>query len=721
MNRKKRNIIGVIAAEASSIEQRQIIMGIAARAIELGFDTAVITNIYNPTFSDDELYCENNIYELIMSDDLDALILISESFVNEGLRHDIAGYLKKKNMPVIVLGTYIPELDLPNCTLLNTSDENDIFEAAEHLIKVHNIDDIDILTGQKEIDASRRRVDGYRKALESNGITFDEKKVHYGDFWMTSGTTLADKYVSGEIRMPKAVICANDYMAYGLLDRFEELGVNVPETISVIGYEYIGDRMLHTPLLTTYQRSRSQLGRAAVDMIHCRMNGEEYEFTPPKDTIIYGNTCPCGYDRTQYGEELRKARISKDYDFWNLFNPLDQKLIKCRTVDDFVDTCGSLHWLVRNTHNIFFCLCSDWYETEEHHSDIISCRSIMPWLDRTPHETGINDIAGLFADFDRPALYYFTPMFFSKRYFGHIVLRYDEPDAYDHIYRNWLKSLSNGLEFLRMKNDIRYLTQCQNLSEQRDTLTGMYNENGLRKAYETFRQRDGLESCLVMLRICVTNDSFTELEGRINALMDAAEAVRQFCGSNDTCGRIAENTFACLIHSSLTEEQIVDKLSAILVQHNVYTEKYGIDSFLCETVFTNGRLYHETVGECLEGLSEKQRLLNEMRQRSHYREMLRIRNFIYLNPQESFSTDNLRKMYPYSSGHLRELYKKCFGVSIHQDCIAARIARAKYFLTVTQLSMADVAEKCGYLDNKYFLRQFLASVGMTPNSYRNTI
>lgn len=79
------------------------------------------------------------------------------------------------------------------------------------------------------------------------------------------------------------------------------------------------------------------------------------------------------------------------------------------------------------------------------------------------------------------AAYYCCPLFFSSKELGYVMLRFDHPDAFDPIFRNLLKAISNGLEFLRMKNDIRYLTECQNLSEQRDMLTGMYNETGLKK------------------------------------------------------------------------------------------------------------------------------------------------------------------------------------------------------------------------------------------------
>ena len=69
----------------------------------------------------------------------------------------------------------------------------------------------------------------------------------------------------------------------------------------------------------------------------------------------------------------------------------------------------------------------------------------------------------------------------------------------------------------------------------------------------------------------------------------------------------------------------------------------------------------------------------------------------------------------------RRNYKSCFGITFHQDCINARLAKAKYYLATTSLSISDISEKCNYLDYKYFQRQFAANVGIPALQYRNLI
>lgn len=719
MIKKKRRIIGVAAAEANSIEQRQLIAGIGQSALKLGYDTAVISNIYNPTIENNDFICENKIFELLLTDDLDAVIIISESFMTDQLKKEIVGYLRNKSIPIVNLGTYVAEFDLPGSVHINTSDELDIEDITNHLIERHGFRNIDILTGHSHIEASHLRVNGYKKALEAHGIEFDESKVHFGDFWMTSGIETARKYAEGKLPLPEAVLCTNDYMAYGLLDAFTQLNISVPEDVTVVGYEYVGNRMLHTPVLSTYQRNRTALGQAAVEIVNSMLNNTKYEFTPPKGNFINGGSCPCGIIKQQYIDELKAERLKKDYDFWNLFNPLDQELTECRTIEEFAEACGKYFWQIRNISDIVFCLSKNWYEVEQERSDIVSCRSIMTDNNKPIFDINRYDIAELIAMNSQPAVYYFTPLFFSDRFFGHMLLKYDDPDGYDDIFRNWTKAVSNGLEFLRMKNDIKYLTQCQNLSDQRDTLTGMYNENRIRKAYDTALQSGDSNTFVVMLKIGVFDDAFSGFDEKVSAVLDVADAVRQFCGNQNICGRINDSTFVCIVSSGSSEKRLADTMNSIVIQHSTYIKRYGLDSFLCCACEINGKPYRRIIAECEEIIASDQRRIAETRLNPHYREMLRIRSHIYLHPQDSFNSEKLQKLYPYSSGHLREIYKKCFGVSIHKDCISARIAKAQFCLAVTPLSMSEIAEKCGYIDYKYFLRQFLATVGVTPNQYRN--
>jgi AraC-like DNA-binding protein len=540
---------------------------------------------------------------------------------------------------------------------------------------------------------------------------------------MASGEDLAKKYANGTYPLPQAVACANDYMAYGLLDEFRKNNIRVPEDVTVIGYEYINKRLMYSPLLTTYQRNRADLGRCAVETIHCRLTGvPEPDFTPPKGYFVKGDSCPCGKDTGRYYEELDNAKIKSNFEAWNLFSSLDQEITESKNLNEFVEILGKFHWLLRDVYDIVLCLQSNWYDPTAEVSEIMTCREIMPWLDTEPFEAHRLDFGEIFSRCQTPAAYYFNPIFFGQRLLGHIILRYDCPDTYDDIFRNWIKSVSICLEFLRMKNDIRYLTSCQNLSEQRDTLTGMYNASGLEKAYNSAVIHGNKDLYFIMLRICLSESGVSaNADDRIKAVLDASRALDEFCGNHDICGRLNSNTLVCVVQRNAAPEMLADCVSSILLQHKKYMEFYGSDSFVCVAEKCSGVAYKDIYEACSAEADAKAKVLDEKKLISHYREMAEIRTYVYSNPTETFDSESLHALFPGSTGYLRSVFKQCFGISFHKDCIIARIAKAKYYLSTTTLNVIEISEKCGYLDSKYFLRQFSMVVGMTPIQYRVSI
>lgn len=709
----RRRIFGVIAANAADIEQREILSGIIERAQMMNIDIAVISNIYNPTEPSEVLKTENKIYDLILSDELDGIILISEAIINPDLQQQIKNNLMKRSVPIIVIGTPLPDFILPNFRFINTSDEADIEDICDHLTDAHGFTDIHILTGHSYLDASHKRVDGYINSLENHGIAYDERKVFFGDFWLDSGRAQAQRYISGELQYPQALICCNDYMAYGLLDEFMENDIDVTEKMAVIGYEYIRERRNHSPLLTTYQRNRRGLGAEAVRMIaECLETGEYGDFTSPRGKIIHGDTCSCGAKNEDIKRELKDVQTKATYDFFNLFSQLEPRLTECRNIEEFVARSWDFQYMIRGVNKLYMCLYENWYDAAESSENMV-CYNLL--FHEEPLVFRKNEFSILFRESAAP--YYFCPLFFADRELGFVVLKFDRPDTFDHIFRNWLKSVANALEFLRMKNDIKYLLQCQSLAENRDTLTGMLNERGIKNA---FKSADKEALYMVGLRICLYGGSFSAVNEneKIFAVLDAAEAVRQFCGNHDICGKISGDTFICLVKSDMGTDFLTDRLAAIVCQHTAYISECGIDSFACAAVRC-GDSYSNTKKECISQINSQVKALSERRLDPHYRTLDRIRRYIYANPQDTFESDKIYSLFDGSAGYLRAVFRKCYGFTLHDDCTNARMAFAKYCLAVTNLSVSDIAEKCGYTDGKYLMRQFQQETGMTALQYRN--
>ena len=198
---KKR--IAVITARADDNEQKEILCGIAEAAFAADADTVVYSNIYNHWVEDTILNYENIIYSLFEPRHFDGAIITAEAFRDISILNGVVEKLKKSKLPAVVIGG-----ELESFASIYSDDESDMEFITEHLIK-HGFTDIDILTGVRGDKTAERRAAACKNALNKHGIQFDESKLHYGDFWNTSGEALAQRYINGELPFPQAVICTN--------------------------------------------------------------------------------------------------------------------------------------------------------------------------------------------------------------------------------------------------------------------------------------------------------------------------------------------------------------------------------------------------------------------------------------------------------------------------------------------------------------------------------
>ena len=722
---QKPDIIGVIAAEVNSIEQRQIMKGIIGKAQEIGRKIVVFSNLYNPYEFNNDLALENKVYELMFSRQLCGLILIEESFVNETLREILRSMLEKRqDIPVVAIGVYLPELDFPNVQFINSDDKSDAETIAEHLLSHHHATKIDILTGFEGNPASEARVEGYRAALEHHGIPFEKERVHYGDFWMTSGEKLAERYLSGELPLPEAIMCMSDHMAFGLIDALVSHNVRIPEDVLVTGYEYIFERIYYSPLLSTYQRDRIALGRCAVEFIDLKSKGEVLpEFTAPEGIWVPGNSCGCTADHAQLRAELEVLRIKQQYDKWNVLSTVEQQLTLCSTLEDFIRTLGEHQFLVRWVQNMFLCLCGNWYDTDaEKPDDILGCRSVMPWNSHLPIITcRWTDFHALYANSPETAVHYYLPIFFQRHFFGFFVLEYHAADTYDDVFRNWMKSISNGLEFLCMKNDIRYLLQCQNLSDRHDSLTGLQNLRGFEAALRARQSSDDAPIYAVILKTDVLQgDVSPEIQvQQTERIIKIAEILRSHISQNSIAARLDSHTFVLADIPCKSDQEcrlFQQKLIASILAKTNLTETAGMESLLCAGSVLPAAPPAECIAVLRGLLDEQTEKLLRQKKHQHASALFAVRNQLYRGID--LSMEDVCRKYAFSAGYFRQIYKNCFGISFHQDAISARICYASHLLSDSVLSIASIAEQAGYEDYNYFLRQFQKVTGVTPGQFR---
>ncbi|REJ12223.1 MAG: AraC family transcriptional regulator [Paenibacillaceae bacterium] len=100
-----------------------------------------------------------------------------------------------------------------------------------------------------------------------------------------------------------------------------------------------------------------------------------------------------------------------------------------------------------------------------------------------------------------------------------------------------------------------------------------------------------------------------------------------------------------------------------------------------------------------------------------YYNLLKLRTAIYSNPGRNWTVPKMAEMVHISPGYLQVVYKKTFGVSPMSDVINSRIRSAKEYLMHSSYSVAEIADRCGYLHVEHFCRQFKQVTGFSPREY----
>lgn len=102
----------------------------------------------------------------------------------------------------------------------------------------------------------------------------------------------------------------------------------------------------------------------------------------------------------------------------------------------------------------------------------------------------------------------------------------------------------------------------------------------------------------------------------------------------------------------------------------------------------------------------------------HYKELKKLREKIYSEPVLRWNIDEICNRLNMSRTYFHRIYFSAFGVTCLQDVINSRLSFAEEILINSDLSVSEIAEKCGYESDSYFMRQFKKTIGCTPSEYR---
>lgn len=135
---------------------------------------------------------------------------------------------------------------------------------------------IGVITGPPGWIATEERLIGYHAALAGAGVLPDPALEPTSDFLVEGGRDAARRLLSLP-EPPTAIFGFNDALAIGAVQAARELGLRVPDDLSVVGFDDSDEAALVTPALTTVRQPLGEMGRMAVSLLMRLLDGQRVE------------------------------------------------------------------------------------------------------------------------------------------------------------------------------------------------------------------------------------------------------------------------------------------------------------------------------------------------------------------------------------------------------------------------------------------------------------
>jgi len=274
----KSNTIGVVPPEVTenvflSPYLQLALNGIANEAGRIHQDLLLFTR-FNETECDDMI-------SVLVDGRVDGVIFVAPHF-----SHKTVEMATSLHLPCVA----VSGAPVEGVRSYSVDNEAGMNQALEHLYQLGHRK-IAHIAGRLDMQDALLRLQAYQSFLRKFGLGYREEWVGMGQFVIEGGKRAAANLLALP-DPPTAIVCANDEMAIGALFYAYEIGLKVPEQLSIVGFDMSPASANVYPSITTVRQPIEELGRAAVTALSELISGKEPvgETVFPTQLVVRGSS-----------------------------------------------------------------------------------------------------------------------------------------------------------------------------------------------------------------------------------------------------------------------------------------------------------------------------------------------------------------------------------------------------------------------------------------------
>ena len=246
------NMIGLLVFDLENSYFTEVVRGIDAEVSALNYDMMISTT--HQRREREKAYIGQ-----LTSGIVDGLIIMLPQEIDSWLEP-----LRQRNIPYVLIDH---ESGLGQGHIIRTANRRGAIETTNHLVDLGHTQ-IGLIAGTPSVQSGRERIEGFHHALAERGLSADDNLILQGDFDEKSGYECGMRLLSlSPSERPTAIFALNDAMAIGVYEAAEQLGLSIPEDLSVIGFDDIPEAKYLRPQLTTVRQPQREIGQTATRLL----------------------------------------------------------------------------------------------------------------------------------------------------------------------------------------------------------------------------------------------------------------------------------------------------------------------------------------------------------------------------------------------------------------------------------------------------------------------
>jgi DNA-binding LacI/PurR family transcriptional regulator len=226
---------------------------------------------------------ESDYIELLLEQRVSGVVFIGGQYSQAEASHAHYARLADLGIPTVLVNARVPELSFPT---VSTDDSVAIELGWNHLRQLGH-ERIGLVLGPEDHVPSQRKLESAMRLAAAEGVQIETAHSHYT---LEAGQAAATRLIKAGVT---GILCASDPLALGAVRAVRRAGRQVPDDVSIVGYDDSALMNATDPALTTVRQPIEPMGRLVIELLVAQLSGgrapaEEYLFEP--ELVVRGST-----------------------------------------------------------------------------------------------------------------------------------------------------------------------------------------------------------------------------------------------------------------------------------------------------------------------------------------------------------------------------------------------------------------------------------------------